>query len=538
MSSRSLQDVPIASWQWQDPLIRFILISIIFASGYLLEACGEQPDYSTELQYLVNFGSFILAIVVGILAQATLSHMFSYIQGYFLLKKQGIPLQAIMSGNQTPSRILSACYVIFKSGTKGDKEQRNNKVYQIFSYASILIVYIASVGVGGYASSKLGTPYVFYSAPIKWVQMPAIPDESVRISINNAFLPIGTIQYSSLARWVEKTRGVNEVAFMPITWSNSRKAIEDGNLRDADGLLKWRVETELNNINMQYLSAQCDVDLNPPSCNSDQIKRGSLISVTANKENNTITWKICDLLNGTGSVKLDCSVILKEGVFPRAVIAIPDTEPRDEHLSEVLLRKNELNDLSELINELLTKMEEVFTRPSYNINNDFMITNVVGQLVNGWTCEARNVTCAQIRGSMISVQYVGALLEVAARIYPTDNKIDVNEWVGNSTSTGSLTASHKVCIGGSDPMTSIGLMMAIPLVMLIIELLPILWNKKVWWLASDIGFKHIALLRSTSQNKIDFPDSTIRPDENETIKNTVIRFNADAKGGHFGLEEV
>jgi hypothetical protein len=137
---------------------------------------------------------------------------------------------------------------------------------------------------------------------------------------------------------------------------------------------------------------------------------------------------------------------------------------------------------------------------------------------------------------MATVQYVGALLETAASTYPVDNDINVNEWIGNSTSTGSLTASHKVCIGGSDPMTAIGLMMAIPLVMLIIELLPIVWNKKVWWLASDIGFKHIALLRSTAQSKIDFPDCTIRP--GETTKETIVRFNADTKGDHYGLEEV
>ncbi|PKC08838.1 hypothetical protein RhiirA5_357426, partial [Rhizophagus irregularis] len=106
MPSRSLHDVPLAAWQWQGPLSRFFLILIIFSWGLFLEFCGSQPDYYPELKYLMNLGSFIVALVVGALAQTTLAHMFAYLQGYFLLKKQGIPLQAIMSGEQTPARVL------------------------------------------------------------------------------------------------------------------------------------------------------------------------------------------------------------------------------------------------------------------------------------------------------------------------------------------------------------------------------------------------------------------------------------------------
>jgi len=112
MSPRSLQDMSLASWQWRDPLKKFFLIIIIFAWGCFLEFCGGQPDYTPELRYLMNFGSFIVAIIVGILAELTLAHTFAYVQGFFLLKRQGIPLQAIMSGEQTPLRVLTACLVI------------------------------------------------------------------------------------------------------------------------------------------------------------------------------------------------------------------------------------------------------------------------------------------------------------------------------------------------------------------------------------------------------------------------------------------
>src|SRR5688572_23106352 len=107
MPTRNLQDVPLATWQWRDPLMRFFLISLIIAWGIFLEFCGDQPDYSPELRYLMSLGPFMVALLVGALAQATLVHMFAYIQGYFLLKKHGIPLQAIMSGEQTPLRVAS-----------------------------------------------------------------------------------------------------------------------------------------------------------------------------------------------------------------------------------------------------------------------------------------------------------------------------------------------------------------------------------------------------------------------------------------------
>src|SRR5688572_28210196 len=97
---RSLHDTPLASWQWRDPLKRFFLIMAIFTWGCLLEVCGSQPNYNPELRYLMNSGSFIVAIIIGSLAQATFAHTFAYVQGFFLLRRQGIPLQAIMSGDQ------------------------------------------------------------------------------------------------------------------------------------------------------------------------------------------------------------------------------------------------------------------------------------------------------------------------------------------------------------------------------------------------------------------------------------------------------
>ncbi|CAG8727982.1 368_t:CDS:1, partial [Funneliformis caledonium] len=260
--SSSLQDVSLAKWQWQDPLTRFFLITIIFIWGYVLELCGEQPDYNPELQYLMSFGSFIVALIVGILAQATLAHMFAYIQGYFLLRRHGIPLEAIMSGEQTPLRVLSACLVIFKQNdvsTKGYKKRKYTKYFQIALYSSTLFVYIASVGAGAYASSKLGTPYVYITTPIKWAQTPTVGKQD---SLNNAFISrnfigaMNMIQFNSLAKWVDKTRGdKREIAFLPVTFTTLKDALVNANLGDTNGI-KWRVEMELDNINMQYLAAQ------------------------------------------------------------------------------------------------------------------------------------------------------------------------------------------------------------------------------------------------------------------------------------------
>jgi hypothetical protein len=542
MSPRNLQDVPLATWQWRDSLIRLFLIAIIFAWGFLLEVCGEQPEYSSELQYLMSFGSFIVAIILGALAQATLAHMFAYVQGYFLLKSHGIPLHAIMSGEQTPARILSSCLVIFKYKQNGEdyKKQKYGKFYQIFLYTSTLIIYFASVGVGGYASSLLGTPYVYYSSPIKWTQVPTIPNDELRISLNNAFLPVDTlgaitsIQYNSISRWVQKT-AVNdkEVAFLPITYDNLNDAVSGSNLKG--GLLKWRVEAKYDNINMQYLTAQCDADPNP-SCNTDQLQKGKVIFTKPSKENKTLTWDICD--NDAGSVRLICSITLKEGVFPSITIVYPENLPRDEQLAEILLRKNEMRDLNELRDEMFATMENVLTRPTYNVYKDLISSNVLQQFLNQWNCKARNFTCAQELGSTAAIRYFGARLEAANIMYPVDNFINVNELIEKSTSTGSLEVTHKVCIGGSNPVLTIGLMILIPSIMLIVELLPLLFsNNKAWWLASDIGFKHIALLRSTAKSKINLPECTNRPDE-ITDSQTVIRFNAKPVNDYLGLEEV
>ncbi|CAB5365909.1 hypothetical protein RhiirA5_377715 [Rhizophagus irregularis] len=546
MSPRNLQDVPLATWQWRDSLIRLILTAIIFTWGVLLEVCGEQPNYSPELQYLMSFGSFIVAIILGALAQATLAHMFSYVQGYFLLKSHGIPLHAIMSGEQTPGRILAACLTIFKykkSGTEDYKEQKYGKFYQIFLYTSTLIVYFASVGVGGYAASELGTSYVYYSSPIKWVQVPTIPNDELRVSLNNAFLPkdflsgISSIQYNSLARWVQKTAATNkEVAFLPITLNNIKDALDGSNLKD--GLLKWKVEAKYDNVNMQYITAQCDVDPNP-SCNTEQfIQEETIIYTKASKDNKTLLWDMCNLPGKTGSIRLVCSITLKGGVFPSTTIVYPENLPRGEQLAEILLRKDEMRDLNELRDEMFNIMEKVLARPTYNVNNDIISSNVLQQLLNQWNCEARNVTCAQELGTAAAIRYFGARLEAANIMYPVDNLINVNEWIEKSGSTGSLTVTHKVCIGGSNPILTIGLMIFIPSIMIVIELLPLLFSKnKAWWLASDIGFKHIALLRSTAKSGINLPECTDRPNE-ITNSHTAVRFNVKPENDYFGLEEV
>jgi hypothetical protein len=524
MPPRSLHDIPLAHWQWQGPLIRFFLILIIFSWGYFLEYCGEQPDYSPELRYLISFGSFIVALVIGALAQATLAHMFAYLQGYFLLKKQGIPLQAVMSGEQTPARVLIACLTIFRR-TRYNK-QRHGDFFQIILYLSILIIYIFSVGIGAYAASKLDAPYVFYNAPIKWAQAPT---QGIKSSLFNAFMPenfiggVNRIQFNSLADWVDKTRGdIYEVPFLPPTWTTKASS----NLKDKDGLIKWNLEMELKNINLQYLTAQCNANPDPP-CNKDQIVRGTTVSLMGGKENKTISWKLCDLPFDQDSVQLDCKITLKQGLFPRVTIGFPNNDPRDENLAEVLLRKNELVELNELTDELFDAMEKAFSRPDNNL--DLISKNVINQLVSGWYCKGNN-TCAELTGASTAVRYAGALLESASIMYPVDNAIELDELVENSKTTGFITATHKVCTGGNNPMLSIGLMISVPLLMIIFELLPLLFSNKVWWLASDIGYKHIALLRSATECNIGL-ERTTRP--GEIPCQTIVRFHSD--DDHFGL---
>ncbi|GBC07200.1 hypothetical protein RclHR1_07300002 [Rhizophagus clarus] len=540
MTTRNLQDVPLATWQWRDSLIRLSLIAIIFTWGFLLEACGGQPNYSPELQYLMNFGSFIVAIILGALAQSSLAHIFAYVQGYFLLKSHGIPLHAITSGEQTPARILSACLVIYKS-KKNDTGDKKQKFYHIFLYTSTLIVYFASVGIGGFAASKLGTPYVYYSSPIKWVQVPTIPNDELRASLNNAFLPndffgpITSTQFDSISHWVQEADiNENEVAFLPVTYDNLGDAINNGNITNS--LKKWKVEADYYNVNLQYLTAQCNVDPNPP-CNTDQLMVTTTIDTKVNKENKTITWDICDLPNDKGSIQFVCSIILKEGIFPSMTIVAPENLPRDEQLAEILLRKNEMKDLNDLKDEMFATMENAIARPTYDINKDLITTTVFSRLISLWDCEVGNVTCAQKLGTKAVIQFFGARLQTANILYPSDNLINVDEWIEKSTSTGTLTATHKVCIGGRNPILTIGLMIFIPLIMTIVELLPLLFGNKAWWLASDIGFKHIALLRSTANSNINLPECTNRPDE-ITNSQAVVRFNTKPKNGYFGLEEL
>ncbi|CAG8587180.1 2989_t:CDS:2, partial [Dentiscutata heterogama] len=111
------------------------------------------------------------------------------------------------------------------------------------------------------------------------------------------------------------------------------------------------------------------------------------------------------------------------------------------------------------------------------------------------------------------------------------NSVDNN----NSGSTGFFKVSHRMCLGGSNPMFSIGLMIAIPLILMIIELLPLLHRNKIWWLASDIGNDSFSLIRSIrpcgNEWENVLPECTARPNETHCIKK--VRFSV--KENHVGL---
>ncbi len=130
---------------------------------------------------------------------------------------------------------------------------------------------------------------------------------------------------------------------------------------------------------------------------------------------------------------------------------------------------------------------------------DTISANIMEKLIMEGNCKAGNVTCTQFDdGKLATVQYVRAILETTTFMNPLKMwnvrrkiRYTVDEWVENNTSTGSLMAFHKVSIGVRDPMLlSIGLMLG----MIIIELILLLINNKILWLAADIGFENKTLM--------------------------------------------
>ncbi|CAG8587164.1 2988_t:CDS:1 [Dentiscutata heterogama] len=538
MSPRNPQDVLSAVWQWENPLKCFLLIIIIVVWGYLLDTCGEQPDYIPEIQKLMSLGSFIMSISFSLLTRITFSHIFAYVQGFFLLSKQGIPFQAVICEESTPLRVLTACFIMLK--------QKHNSIHQIISYLGTLIIYIASIIIGAYAASKLATPYIFYETSINWVQAPT---KGLNSSLYSAFTPensfgqFNEIQFNALSNWNTMT-GVdgNEIAFMPMAIAKTIKELEQNltqnnqsnNQPSNNELTKWKLEKVFNNVGMQYLASQCSANIIPPC----EIDGRESVHVMAGKENQTISWRLCNLHYNTinTSMQIDCNISIKGGVFPLITFEYPSAnqQPREEDLSQVLMKKNELKELEEIKNNLFAIMENALLRP-FNYS-DPITKNVAMQLASAWSCEPENVTCAQSKGTAATVRYVGALLDTTSVMYLAEISKNITEFLkNNSSTTGSFRISHRVCLGGTNPMQSIGIMITIPLIIVIIGLLPLLYNNKLWWLAADIGNNYIAFARSISpcgenwDNEL--PECTARPGETKFKK--TVRLNI--KDNHIGL---
>ncbi|CAG8545976.1 3632_t:CDS:2 [Gigaspora margarita] len=454
MPQGNIQNISPATWQWGNPLKCFLLIWIIVIWGYCLEICGAQSNYTPELQKLMSLGSFLITIAFSLLIQITFSHIFAYVQGFSLLSGQGIPFQAIICEDSTPLRVSIACFTMLK---------QKQSIYQLISYLGTLMIYIASIAVGAYATSKMATPYIIYMTSSSWVQSPTNELNSSlysAIMYNNSFGKINEIQFNAMSNWHEITRGfVNEIAFMPTIFSFTQ---------------------QLNSAGIELFI----------------------------RENQTMSWLICnpDDLIGPIHVQMECNVTIKEGVLPIAVVEYPNTnQPRDEYLSQVLLQKNELSEARKLKNDLFSIFKVV--KP-----NNLIFSKVARQMYRPWICD-QNIVCAQNTGATTTIRLIGAILETAFTIYPMENKLSLNEWIKNSKQTGFFKVSHKVCLGGNNPMFSIGLMLAIPLVLVIIELLPLLYNDKLVWLAANISNNCISLIRSNPYGENCENNCIARPNE-------------------------
>ncbi|CAG8494393.1 1427_t:CDS:1 [Dentiscutata erythropus] len=540
MSPRNLQNIPSATWQWADPLKSFLLIIIIVVWGHCLEICKEQSNYTPEFQQLMGLGSFIVTFAFSLLVESIFTHIFAYVQGIFLLSRRGIPFQSIIIGGN-PLQVSVTCFTMIK--------QKQISIIQLLSYLGTLVIYILSFSIGAYATSTLGTPYIMDVTPFKWIQVPTVLTQELNNSMYNAFVEdnflgaFTNIQMNHLFSWVERTKDdISEIAFMPLTITELIKGLEQNltlNIQSNNqyfnsGLAKWKLEKTYNNVDMQYLASQCSANI-IPSC---EIDGRESVYVMAGKENQTISWRLCNLHYNTmnTSMQIDCNISIKGGIFPLITFEYPSVtqQPREEYLSQVLIKKNELKELKEIKNNLFAIMEDVLLRP---LNNSDPITkNVAIQLASAWNCEPENVTCAQSKGTTATIRYVGALLDTASVMYLAEISKNITELLkNNSSTTGFFRSSHRVCLGGTNPMQSIGLMIAIPLIIIIIGLLPLLYNNKLWWLAADIGNNYIAFIRSISpcgenwDNEL--PECIARRGETKFKK--TVRLNV--KDNHIGL---
>ncbi|CAG8748162.1 25588_t:CDS:2 [Gigaspora margarita] len=199
------------------------------------------------------------------------------------------------------------------------------------------------------------------------------------------------------------------------------------------------------------------------------------------------------------SVQIDCNVSIKGGIFPLVTLEFPAAtqQPREEYLSQVLIKKNKLTELKEIKNNLLTIMEKALSYPLSNA--DLITKNVAVQLASAWDCEPENVTCAQSKGTVATIRYVGALLDTTYIMYLAEMSNNTTELLkNNSLMTGFTRVSHR-------------------------------------WLAANIGNNYIAFIRSISpcgenwDNEL--PECTTHPGETKFKK--TVRLNI--KDNHIGL---
>ncbi|CAG8681850.1 14604_t:CDS:2, partial [Cetraspora pellucida] len=468
--------------------------------GYCLDICGGQPNNSLDIQRLMGLGTFIVTIALS------------------------IPLDSVVIGG-SPLRVLIECFNML----------RKKHISITISYLIILMAYILSFGIGAYTISNLRVPYIIETKSFKWVQAPTVLTKKLNDSMNDAFVgdnvfaPYSGVQLNALSSWVKKAKtGIKEIAFMPLAFSTKgfETNISTTNQVYNDYLVRWRRENAYENVGMQYLASQCNIDLDFPC----RINSSKYIRVIAGKENQTISWRLCNLeydsINTTTSMQINCNITIKGGTFPLVILEYPDydLQPREEYLSQVLDRKDKLSELKEIKDNLFNIMEEALLRPLNNY--DLFTTNVAMQLISTWNCEPGNVACAQSKGELATIRYVGAILETTYFMYFANNFNDIAEWTNNSSSTGFFRISHRVCLGGSNPMKSIGLMIAIPMMMTIIGLLPLLSSNKLVWLAADIANSYVSFIRTYFKGNSD-SEAFKENSDSEAFKEQMIKIHHD-----------
>ncbi|CAG8610687.1 1219_t:CDS:2 [Cetraspora pellucida] len=275
MSHTSIHNLPSATWQWVDPLKSLFLIVIIVVWGYCLDICGGQPNYSLEIQRLMGLGTFFVTIAFSYLIQLTFSHIFSYVQGFFLTREQGIPLDSIVIGG-SPLRVSIEFFNML----------RKKHISVTMSYLIILIAYILSFGIGAYTTSNLGAPYIMETNSFKWVQAPTVLTKELNDSMYNAFVednffgPYSGAQFNALITFLTKQFETELKENISIT-----------NQVNNDYLNQWKRENMFENVGMQYLASQCNVTVNLP-CG---INSSENIRVMANyiSENKSFYASLC-----------------------------------------------------------------------------------------------------------------------------------------------------------------------------------------------------------------------------------------------------